>query len=123
MHGYALSKLRYSAHPHDISAQIDLIGMPLLMIREIPSDAPIGGYLLAPMILLVTQGDGTGSHRQPLSTRRLLRRRRSNDAVGSPGSQSPTSATPAVRRPGPGANSEHPAGYPCARARSCYLVA
>jgi hypothetical protein len=33
----------YSADPHDISAQIDLIGMPWLMIREDPSAAPIGG--------------------------------------------------------------------------------
>jgi hypothetical protein len=36
---YALT----SADPHDISAQIDLIGMPWLMIREDPSAAPIGG--------------------------------------------------------------------------------
>jgi hypothetical protein len=34
----------YSADPHDISAQIDLIGMRWLMIREDPSAAPIGGY-------------------------------------------------------------------------------
>ena len=36
---------RYSADPDDIGAQIDLIGLPWLMIGEDPSSAPNGGYL------------------------------------------------------------------------------
>jgi hypothetical protein len=34
----------YSADPDDVSAQIDLIGVPWLMIGEKPSAAPNGGY-------------------------------------------------------------------------------
>jgi hypothetical protein len=41
--GMRSPNFHYSADPHDISAQIDLIGMPWLIIREDPSAAPIGG--------------------------------------------------------------------------------
>jgi hypothetical protein len=41
--GMRLPNFHYSADPYDISAQIDLIGMPWLMIREDPSAAPISG--------------------------------------------------------------------------------
>jgi hypothetical protein len=34
---------RYSADPDDASAQIDLIGVPWLMISEEPSATPNGG--------------------------------------------------------------------------------
>ena len=36
---------RSSATPDDVSAQIDLIRVPWLMIGEEPSAAPIGGYV------------------------------------------------------------------------------
>jgi hypothetical protein len=48
--GMRLPNFHYSANPHDISAQIDLIGMSWLMIREDPSAAPIGGSAGAPMV-------------------------------------------------------------------------
>jgi hypothetical protein len=39
----ALRNAPFSADPHDVSAQMDLFGVPWLMIVEVPSAAPSGG--------------------------------------------------------------------------------
>ncbi len=53
--GMRSPNFHYSADPHDISAQIDLIGMPWLMIREDLSAAPIGGDARQPEVLVRTR--------------------------------------------------------------------
>lgn len=73
-----------------------------------------GGYLLAPMIVFVTRGDwdwlaqSVAEHAQ---TAAAVVRLRSAAPVASPHIRHP-----AVHRPGAGADSEHLAEYPCARA-------
>jgi hypothetical protein len=63
-------KVLHSADPDDVSAQIDLFGVPLLMVGGEPSAAPNGGYFAvqAPRPL---QNGSMGSGRLP-SLRRIL---------------------------------------------------